>query len=280
MLLTQSLYSTIRTLPLSTSLLERDLVYSLSLSNSSHINHTSSCMYKHDISTKSFSPLSDLGYHKFRTAVTPAGELHVSIVYDSNAIALSNLPTILAIEEPGEDKIEDIPDRKLASSPFPSPKLKKRVLAITTAEKNRRKSTLSIQTNLDDSHFNPNGTVVSSRDPFGSFVGTYEESILTGRLSTTPSKPFQFLADIGVLSIGKAKAHLKCPEHHSVSFSAFFYQLPEEDLPTPYVGSIDIQGGYRLPLQGQLQIVILRITIDDQESNLHKTQSVSHSIQF
>ncbi|KAJ8117094.1 hypothetical protein ONZ43_g4291 [Nemania bipapillata] len=36
-----------------------------------------------------------------------------------------------------------------------------------------------------------------------SMVGSYEESILRGRMSTTPSKPLDFLAQIGVLGLGK-----------------------------------------------------------------------------
>ncbi|KAJ3361903.1 hypothetical protein HDU91_003690 [Kappamyces sp. JEL0680] len=109
---------------------------------------------------------------------------------------------------------------------------------------------------------------------FGTFVGSYEESILIGRLSTTPSKPITFLAEIGVLATGKCKPHLKCPPHLCLDFPAYFYQLPEEDVPTPYVGTIDINRtaccganekltaeplegtGYRLPNKGQLQILI------------------------
>ena len=117
----------------------------------------------------------------------------------------------------------------------------------------------------------------TASDLFGTFVGSYEESILIGRLSTTPSRPILFLAEIGVLAIGKCKPSLKCPLHLSVGFSAYFYQLPDEDIPTPYVGTIDMNAtsgknwnvgsnekvsvmpkeclGYRLPLKGQLQIV-------------------------
>jgi hypothetical protein len=121
----------------------------------------------------------------------------------------------------------------------------------------------------------------AASDLFGTFVGSYEESILIGRLSTSPSRPVPFLAEIGVLAIGKCKPSLKCPPHLTLGFSAFFYQLPDEDVPTPYVGTIDmnvsgglVRGGdaeklasslpeclgYRLPLKGQLQIVCLFYT--------------------
>ena len=90
----------------------------------------------------------------------------------------------------------------------------------------------------------------------GSFVGSYEESLLTGRLSQTPSRPLDFTASIGVLGTGKCKSSLRCPPHLVVDFPAFFYS----DI-SPYVGQIDLERattkrGYRIPPQGQLQIVI------------------------
>lgn len=90
----------------------------------------------------------------------------------------------------------------------------------------------------------------------GSFVGSYEESLLTGRLSQTPSRPLDFTASIGVLGTGKCKSSLRCPPHLVVDFPAFFYS----DI-SPYVGQIDLEKattkrGYRIPPQGQLQIVI------------------------
>jgi Domain of unknown function (DUF4210)/Chromosome segregation during meiosis/Autophagy-related protein 13 len=103
---------------------------------------------------------------------------------------------------------------------------------------------------------------------FGSLVGSYEESILNGRMSTLPSKPITFHAQIGVLGHGPCKPSLRCPPHVTLVFPSFFYELEDSDLPTPYVGTIDLEGGltddrfkrkpgyYRLPPQGQIQIVI------------------------
>ncbi|PKK77373.1 hypothetical protein RhiirC2_732220 [Rhizophagus irregularis] len=109
----------------------------------------------------------------------------------------------------------------------------------------------------------------------GSLVGSYEESILNGRMSTFPSKPITFIAQIGVLGRGKCKQSLKCPPHINLTFPAHFYELQDVDNPvTPYVGNVDLEngltgerfkkfaGGYRIPLKGQLQIVI---------KNLNKT---------
>jgi hypothetical protein len=110
--------------------------------------------------------------------------------------------------------------------------------------------------------------------PFGSFVGSYEESILNGRMSTTPSKPLNFLAQIGVLGLGKCKQSLRCPTHVTLPFPAYFYSVGDYDSPSPYVGQIDLDstlgcssprgrksppgvgGSYRIPQRGQLQIVI------------------------
>lgn len=79
-----------------------------------------------------------------------------------------------------------------------------------------------------------------------SMVGSYEESILRGWMSTAPSKPLDFTAQIGVLGRGGCKP--KCPAHVTVPFPAVFYSyntgtssfqntLAE---PSPYVGQIDL----------------------------------------
>ncbi|KAI9816221.1 MAG: hypothetical protein M1827_001822 [Pycnora praestabilis] len=79
-------------------------------------------------------------------------------------------------------------------------------------------------------------------------VGSYEESILRGRMSTTPSKPLNFMAQIGVLGRGNCKPNLRCPGHVSVAFPAVFYSYSSgsgrttaEDGPSPYVGLIDLE---------------------------------------
>lgn len=79
-------------------------------------------------------------------------------------------------------------------------------------------------------------------------VGSYEESILRGRMSTIPSKPLNFVAQIGVLGKGNCKSSLRCPRHVSVPFPAVFYSYgagskttPGSDQPSPYVGLIDLE---------------------------------------
>lgn len=84
-----------------------------------------------------------------------------------------------------------------------------------------------------------------------SMVGSYEESILRGRMSTTPSKPLDFMAQIGVLGLGNCKPSLKCPAHVTLPFPAVFYSYAStphgrsnsDDGPSPYVGQVDLENG-------------------------------------
>ncbi|KAI7898042.1 uncharacterized protein BX663DRAFT_533562 [Cokeromyces recurvatus] len=108
---------------------------------------------------------------------------------------------------------------------------------------------------------------------YGCLVGSFEESLFSGRMSSMPSKPITFYCQIGVLGYN-CKPSLKCPSHWSIVFPASFYNLPQQDdtpatATTPYVGTVDIgeyaattttlpkvQPGYRIPPQGQLQVLI------------------------
>ena len=102
----------------------------------------------------------------------------------------------------------------------------------------------------------PSFTSDSSPLLHASMVGSYEESILRGRMSTTPSKPLDFLAQIGVLGLGKCKSSLKCPAHVTIPFPAVFYSYEttshgragkSEDGPSPYVGQIDLENNLPNP---------------------------------
>ncbi|KAI1321533.1 hypothetical protein F5Y16DRAFT_388754 [Xylariaceae sp. FL0255] len=95
-------------------------------------------------------------------------------------------------------------------------------------------------------------SIGSDQSPLhASMVGSYEESILRGRMSTTPSKPLDFLAEIGVLGKDKCKASLRCPPHVTLPFPAVFYsyassshgRIKDDDGPSPYVGLIDLENG-------------------------------------
>ena len=78
-----------------------------------------------------------------------------------------------------------------------------------------------------------------------SMVGSYEESILRGWMSTAPSKPLYFTARIGVL--GRNNCKPKCPPHITIQFPAVYYNWSAgngrsavKDEPSPYVGHIDL----------------------------------------
>lgn len=73
-------------------------------------------------------------------------------------------------------------------------------------------------------------------------------------MSTTPSKPFEFVAKIGVLGLGKCKPYLRCPSHVTLPFPAVFYSYgttshgrgaESQDGPSPYVGQIDLENGIK-----------------------------------
>ena len=79
-------------------------------------------------------------------------------------------------------------------------------------------------------------------------VGSYEESILRGRMSTGPSKPLDFTAQIGALGKGNCKP--KYPAHVTIPFPAVYYSWGGgigrnisrmDDEPSPYVGHIDLE---------------------------------------
>lgn len=88
-------------------------------------------------------------------------------------------------------------------------------------------------------------------------VGSYEESILRGRMSTTPSRPLDFVAKIGVLGRGQCKSSLKCPPHVTVPFPAVFYSYNtgngriSDNEPSPYVGLVDLEHSLPPPADAQ-----------------------------
>ncbi|KAJ3168695.1 hypothetical protein HDU87_000983 [Geranomyces variabilis] len=90
----------------------------------------------------------------------------------------------------------------------------------------------------------PNGSYGSHSttpsDLFGALVGSYEQSILSGRMSALPSKPLRFIAEIGAMAHGRCPPGLRCPPHLAVPFDAFFYEVGEEEAVTPYVGSVNV----------------------------------------
>lgn len=62
-----------------------------------------------------------------------------------------------------------------------------------------------------------------STSPTPNLIGSYSESLLSGRMSTPPSIPFPFEADIGVMG----ELDGATPRHLTLDFQARFYALPD-----------------------------------------------------
>lgn len=80
-----------------------------------------------------------------------------------------------------------------------------------------------------------------------SMVGSYEESILRGRMSGAPSQPLNFTAELGAVAKNGHKP--SCPAHVHVEFPAVYYSWSAGvgrigsagQEPSPYVGRIDLE---------------------------------------
>ncbi|KAJ3214444.1 hypothetical protein HK099_006873 [Clydaea vesicula] len=101
------------------------------------------------------------------------------------------------------------------------------------------------------------------------FVGSYEESLLKSRMSTSPSKPVLFTMEIGCSGIGKnLPLKLRLPKHKFYLFEACSFDLIDNSVQdkncslndritvTPFCGSLTMDERYRIPTKGQLQIII------------------------
>jgi len=93
--------------------------------------------------------------------------------------------------------------------------------------------------------------VLSPSDLMGSFVGSLQESLLSGRISKFPSTVFQgFSLDLAATSMSRLSPHLKC------DFDTFYYHI-DSNKPIPYVATIDLPSKpYKIPVSGLLQLTI------------------------
>ncbi|GAA5865914.1 hypothetical protein JCM3774_005520 [Rhodotorula dairenensis] len=76
------------------------------------------------------------------------------------------------------------------------------------------------------------------------FIGSFEDSLLQGRMSAPPSAFFDFVASIGVLGSSDLPIHRRCPPHLHVPFLAVFYASHGDPRSSPYVGTIDLYRHY------------------------------------
>ncbi|THW32980.1 hypothetical protein D6D25_05457, partial [Aureobasidium pullulans] len=112
-------------------------------------------------------------------------------------------------------------------------------------------------------------------------VGSYEESILRGRMSTTPSKPLDFVAQIGVLGKGDCKPSLKCPPHVAIPFPAVFYSYASgtstDPEPSPYVGMLDLENTLKKPDDPEALAARRRRKHQEHSHTISKHHDTSHT---
>lgn len=135
------------------------------------------------------------------------------------------------------------------------------------------------------------GGTSSGRTPkFGSLVGSYEESLLNGRMSTLPSKPLLFDAELGVLALGRCKPSLRCPPHVNFKFPASFYNLEaatekegKVSPSSPYVGTIDLEGYYLDQLLTDdfegMQLATETETVAEGDTSVHRHDHMTQRMQ-
>lgn len=219
------------------------------------------------------------------TITPPAPPVSPAIVVNSTPIIavrrLSRLSLSAIDDEDDDNQVEDLGNSSFAI-PIPSSRMQythhgghhtgvRTAFAYSTSPNNNLLSPTSPSSALMDHSLlmERRNSLTDQQQHHGCFVGSFEESLFSGRMSSMPSKPITFHSQIGVLGYGDCKPSLKCPPHWSIVFPATFYKLPQDDIITPYVGTVDIgeyaalhfenkkpQPGYRIPPKGQLQVVI------------------------
>lgn len=104
--------------------------------------------------------------------------------------------------------------------------------------------------NAGDDYIGPFNNPPSPSLFSSSFVGSFEASILSGRMANKPSNAtaLPFSAQIGVLGIGKdIPSRLRCPDHLNIDFGAYFWDMDNRDRQgkgSPYVGTLDLEEHY------------------------------------
>ncbi|ODQ68372.1 hypothetical protein NADFUDRAFT_49017 [Nadsonia fulvescens var. elongata DSM 6958] len=79
-----------------------------------------------------------------------------------------------------------------------------------------------------------------------SLVGSYEESLFSGRMSAPSSKPIPFFVKIGALEhCAQSGKTPQCFRQVKIPFEAVFYKLGDAGEETPYVGEVDIRQYYK-----------------------------------
>ncbi len=91
-----------------------------------------------------------------------------------------------------------------------------------------------------------------------SLLGSFEESLLTGRMSSLGASTVEgFMAKIGACGSGL------CPKHVKLPLVTVFNHAQERGCPSPYVGVVNLEeslaetkGRYQVPRKGMVQVMI------------------------
>ncbi|KAK7096309.1 uncharacterized protein [Littorina saxatilis] len=98
------------------------------------------------------------------------------------------------------------------------------------------------------------GRVLSTSAPATTncLLGNFEESILNGRLEPA--------GVVDGFSVGIGASGVFCPRHLSLPVTAYFFNLSDDNAPSPYLGHINLEGvgkrGYHIPNKGTLQVTL------------------------
>jgi len=84
-------------------------------------------------------------------------------------------------------------------------------------------------------------------------LGNFEESVLNGRLDPVGVVE-GFSAEIGA-------SGTFCPKHVTLPVTAFYFQVSEDNAPSPYLGHINLEPlvsskGYKIPRKGTIQVTL------------------------
>jgi hypothetical protein len=99
-------------------------------------------------------------------------------------------------------------------------------------------------------------TIVNfSHSPNESFAGSFQESLITGRMANIPCTLFEGFYAIITYSYNGL---LPAPKQ-TIPFNTFYYHVSAGS-PTPYVGTIELEDKFRIPKDGLLQVTIFNPT--------------------
>ncbi|GAM17736.1 hypothetical protein SAMD00019534_009110 [Acytostelium subglobosum LB1] len=137
-------------------------------------------------------------------------------------------------------------DGPIFTSPSSHPSSNNAMITMMSNLKIGHHSQFSLDTHPNGGGF---GVGVGVGGGSGLSFGSFQESILSGNMSNTPSTVFDgYLGDLGV----SGKDYL--PPHKKIPYSAIYYHV---DYDAPYAATIELgPKGYRVPQKGLIQLTL------------------------